>query len=50
MTALKYLIESKVGTSSEIISFKLADPKGFETLRKWATEEMINNGIEVTEK
>ena len=50
MTALKYLIESKVGTSSEIIAFKLQDPKGFETLREWAKNEMLHNGIEITEK
>ena len=50
MTTLKYLIESKIGTSGEIIAFKLADPNGFETLKLWAAEEMKHNGIEVTEK
>lgn len=50
MTILKYLIESKVGASADIIRLKTEDPKGFDTLKAWAEEEMKKNGIEVTEK
>ena len=47
MTALKYLTESKVATTGEILAMKREDPKGFNTLLKWAEEEMKHNNIPV---
>jgi len=49
MTALKYLVESKIGSNSEIIALKRDHPKDFDTLVQWAREEMAHNGIEITE-
>jgi hypothetical protein len=46
---LKYIVESKVATSGELMAFKRDDPQGFDTLILWAREEMTHNGIEVTE-
>jgi len=49
MTPLKYLIESRIATAGEIMAFKRDDPQGFDTLLRWAKEEMEHNNIEVTE-
>lgn len=49
MTALKYLVESKVGSNSEIITLKREHPADYDTLIQWAKEEMAHNGIEIEE-
>lgn len=48
MTPLKYIIESGAAqNSTEIISLKRSDPKGFDSLLKMAEDEMTHNGIEI---
>ena len=47
MTALKYIRESGVANTSEILALKREDPKGFATLTQMAEEEMLANGIEI---
>jgi len=49
MTKLKYLVESKVGTSSELIAYKREDPKGFEGLLEMAENEMMIRSIRENE-
>ena len=48
MTTLMYIRDMKIATNTEIMKFSKEDPDGMATLRKWAEEEMINKGIEVT--
>jgi len=38
------------GTAGEIIKFSQTDKPGFDTLKKWAREEMAARGIEVDEQ
>ena len=47
MTALKYIRESNMATTAEILALKREDPEGFATLVKMAKEEMTHNGIEI---
>jgi len=49
MTPIKYLVDSRVGNSSEILSLRREHPEDFDVLVQWAREEMKHNGIEVTE-
>lgn len=47
MTALKYITESKICTTAELLNFKREFPKDFDTLLQWAKEEMEHNGVTV---
>lgn len=45
MTPLKYVRESGVATTAEILGLKKADPKGFDFLMDCARQEMAHKGI-----
>lgn len=47
MTVLKYVVESKVATTAEILAYKREDPKGFDSFLLMAAEEMRNNNIPI---
>jgi hypothetical protein len=49
MTVAKFLVTSGCGTSSEVIKYSQTDKPGFDTLKKWAREQMALMGIEVEE-
>lgn len=49
MTALRYLRESGVATTQEIMVFARENPKDFKDLIRYAGEEMIAKGITVEE-
>lgn len=48
-TPLKYVRESGVANTKEILDLKKEDPKGFDTLMDMARSEMRNKGIEIEE-
>ena len=47
MTVLKYIVESKVATTAEILAFKRVDSAGFDGLLKMAEDEMRHNNITI---
>lgn len=49
MTPLKYVRESGVATTAEILGLKKSDPKGFDYLMQCARDEMTFKGIAFTE-
>ena len=49
MTPLKYITESKICTTGELLAFKREYPTDFEILIRWAREEMEHLGIQVDE-
>lgn len=49
MKILDYIRQCAIATTMELIQFKRDYPADFETLKLWAREQMIHNGIEITE-
>ena len=48
MTVVKYIMQSGVCTTAELLALKRNHPKDYEDLRQMAEEEMRHNGVEVT--
>lgn len=47
MTVLKYLMQTGVATSAEIIKLKNEHPKDFEDVKDIARQQMLSEGIEI---
>ena len=47
VTVLKYIIQSKICNTGELLAMKREDPAGWEKIRQWAEEEMKHNNIEI---
>lgn len=50
MTPLKYIRESGVATTAELLAYKKNDPRGFDTFIEMAREEMRHNNVPIDEQ
>lgn len=50
MTVIAYIKESGACTTAELMAFAREDKSGFETLKRWAREEMANKGVVIDEQ
>lgn len=50
MTVLKYIVESKICNTGEILALKRENPQDYNIIVKWAREEMLKNNVPIEEK
>jgi len=49
MTVLKYIIQSKICNTGELLSIKREFPADYQTIVEWARQEMQKNNIPIEE-